>query len=387
MTGGGGRPVAEAVRPDHPPEAPGRGTRPVVTRSWNDLVMSWALYAATILGAMAISSLIVALAGGSPTDVLDALVRGSVGSETALVVTINQTAPLMIVALGSVVAFRAGLVNIGTEGQLLLGAMFGAWLGLNVSGPGPVMIPAVLLAAALGGGIWSGLAAVMQYWRRVNVVISTLLLNFVGYQLLSLAVTRSYLLQESGDAEYKSAQSDLLPRSVRLPRFGWLGLDFHSGIVLAMALAVVVAFVLSRTHWGFHVRMLGLNPMTARAVGVRAAVVGGGALVLSGAVAGLAGGVMLTGTVFRMQDGFTNNVGWEGLLVGLVARRRPLVVVPVAFFFGALRAGGGFLASTGVARFLVDIVQALLVLAAVLPPVILDARRRARIAQQQTARA
>jgi simple sugar transport system permease protein len=129
--------------------------------------------------------------------------------------------------------------------------------------------------------------------------------------------------------------------------------------------------------------MLGLNATTARVVGVRAAIVGGSALLASGATAGLAGGVMLTGTVFRVQAGFSNNVGWDGLLVGLVARRSPLVAIPVALFFGALRSGGGFLAATGVPRLLVDIVQALLVLAIVLPSVLLDARQR-RLSQQAT---
>jgi simple sugar transport system permease protein len=116
---------------------------------------------------------------------------------------------------------------------------------------------------------------------------------------------------------------------------------------------------------------------------------GGGALMLSGAFAGLAGGTMFTGTAFRIQPGFSDQVGYNGLLVALIARRNPLVVVPVAFFMGALRAGGGFLAATGVPRYLVDVVQALLVLASLLPPVIqrvLERRRALQVARREARR-
>jgi ABC-type uncharacterized transport system permease subunit len=364
---------------DPPAAARGNGHERLVTL---------ALYLATVSVALLISMVLVMVAGGSPGRVVTAIVEGSVGSRRAFATTVNQTTPLIIVALASVIAFRAGLVNIGTEGQVAWGGIAGAAVGLKLAGPGPLMLLFVLLGAAAGGALWAGIAAVLQYWRRVDVVISTLLLNFVAYQAISLAVNRPYLLQEQppGIVDVRSPNSDHLPASVHLPRATPLNMNFHIGIFVALAVAVIVGVVLTRTTWGLKVRMLGFNRAMAHVMGVSAALVGGGALMLSGAVAGLAGGVMLTGTVFRLQDGFTSNVGWDGLMAGLVARRQPALVVPVAFFFGVLRAGGGFLAATGIARFLVDIVQALLVLAAILPPVILGARRRRQLARIQVAR-
>ena len=184
-------------------------------------------------------------------------------------------------------------------------------------------------------------------------------------------------------------QSDRLSAARQMTRLGSTsGFSVSSGIFLALALTGVVLFALSRTRWGFRLKMLGMNPSAARAAGVSMVAVGGGALVLSGAFAGLAGGVIFSGTAFRIQPGFSANIGYDGLLVALIARRNVLATVPVAFFFGAMRAGGGFLAATGVPRYLVDVVQPLLVLAALLPPVILfvtDRRRAMRIARSEAA--
>jgi simple sugar transport system permease protein len=142
----------------------------------------------------------------------------------------------------------------------------------------------------------------------------------------------------------------------------------------------VVSVFLARTVLGFRLRMLGLNPRTARRAGVSATLVGGGALVASGAFAGGAGGLLLTGGVAgdRLTLRFSGNVGWQGLLVALLARDKPLVAVPMAVVFAALRTGSGFLASTGVERRIADVVQAMLVLALLVPPALLAVRDRRR---------
>jgi simple sugar transport system permease protein len=139
---------------------------------------------------------------------------------------------------------------------------------------------------------------------------------------------------------------------------------------------------MTRTRWGFRLKMLGLNPTTARHAGVKVGLLGGLALATSGALAGLAGAMLLTSPVgtHRLQPGMSLNIGWDGLLVALVARNNPLLSIPVAVLFGVLRAGGGFLAATGVPNFLVDVVKALLVLAFVAPPVVVAMLRRRRAA-------
>jgi len=248
----------------------------------------------------------------------------------------------------------------------------------------------VLLAAALGGAAWAALSALMQRFRGVNVAVSTLLMTFVAVQLVTFAVNTPWFLQETaqGSSGIASTTSNPLPGDGQLSSFGqYPGLRLNAGLFLALVAAVVVAVVLTRSRWGFRLRMLGLNPLTAKHAGVRVAALSGLALALSGAFAGLAGGVLLASPVGtnRLQPGLSHNVGWDGLLVALVARNRPILAVPVALLFGVLRAGGDFLAATGVPYFLVDVVKALLVLAFVAPPVLVDTIRRRRVSRSPAA--
>ncbi|MFE3205184.1 ABC transporter permease [Embleya sp. NPDC055664] len=336
------------------------------------------LYLLSLSTALALAGLLIALVGQSPWDAANAMYDGSLADGAAIGQSIDQAAPLLLVAVGSVIAARAGIFNIGQEGQLLVGAAVGAAIALFTPGPGPLVLTLALLGAAVGGALWAGIAALLFYWRGVAVVISTLLLIFVANQAVSYAVNSPSLLREKAVAgQVTTSQTDMLAESVWLPRIGeYPDFNIGAGIFVALVLAVGTSLVLVRTRLGFRLRMLGLNPKAAHRAGVGAVLVGGGALLASGAFAGLAGGVMLTGNGHRMQDGFADNVGFDGLLVALVARDKPLLAVPVALFFGALRAGGGFLSATGVPRYIVAVVTALMVLATVFPAAYAEVRRR-----------
>jgi ABC-type uncharacterized transport system permease subunit len=360
-----------------------------VTRRAASVGVNVVLYAVAFAAALGVSALLILVATDtSPGTVFTAMYDGSLGDGAALGLSLDKATPTLIVALGAVIASRAGIINIGPEGQLLFGALVATWVALELPGPGPLAVVAALAAGALGGALWAGIAAVLRYWRSVDVVISTLLLNFIAVEVASFAVNRDWLLKETTGNLQSLPQSDRLPADTHLPRIGRFP-DFNvsTGVFIALVALVIVTIALSRTRWGFRMRMLGLNSQAARRAGVSVVALGGGALLLSGAFAGFAGTVMLTGTVFRMQPGFSSGVGFDGLLVALIARGRPAWCVPVAFFFGALRAGGGLLAATGVPRFLVDIVQALLVLAALFPPVFLELRARRRELQRARAAA
>jgi ABC-type uncharacterized transport system permease subunit len=327
---------------------------------------------ACVAVACALGALLVALADGSPSEVVDALYTGSIADSAGWSQTLVNAAPLLLVALGACIANRAGVFNIGQEGQLLIGAMVGCFVALRLQGPGWVVITVALVAAAAGGGAWSGISAAMYYTRGVNVVVTTLLLTFIAAQVVQFAVLSPSLLQEKGMGNGPARpQSDAVPEYLRLASFGqYPDLTIGVGVIIALLAAVGLAVLLNRSRWGFRLGMLGLNPMAARHAGVRASRLGGSALVLSGAFAGLAGGVILMGTVFRLQPAISNNFGWDGLLVALVARSRPGLAIPVAVLFGGLRAGSSYLAATGVPAYLVDVIQALLVLAFVIPPVL-----------------
>jgi simple sugar transport system permease protein len=344
------------------------------------------LYVVAIVLALAIASALVVLTtDASPFEVIKALYRGSFSTAAALGFTLEQATPILIVALGSVIASRSGLFNIGPEGQFMVGGVAGALIAFKLGGPPQVVVPLTLLAAALGGACWAGIAATLRAWRNVDVIVTTLLLNFVAIQVVSYAVNRHWLLQERTGGRIDPPQSPRLEADYRLPKFGSaLGFETTSGIVLALLLTCAVAYALTQTRWGFRLRMLGMNPVAARAAGVNLVVLGGGALVLSGAFAGLSGGVFFAGTGYRISPDVLS-FGYQGLLVALISRGNVFATVPLALAFGALRSGGGFLGATGVPRHMVDVVQALVVLAALMPPAILYVfarRRELRVARE-----
>jgi general nucleoside transport system permease protein len=324
-----------------------------------------------VLLAVLLVAALIAATGGSPAAALRALVQGSVGDATAVSTTLLSVAPLLLVAVGACVSSRSGSLNIGQEGQVLIGALAGAAVGLRLALP-PVVRPLVaLVAAALAAGAWAWLSALMHRLRGVDITLSTLLMTFLAQQLVAFAVTTPWLLQESRFGEATALpQSNKLPPPALLGSLGdYPGLQLNLGLGVALAVAGLTALVLNRSRWGFRLTMLGLNPGAARHAGVRVAALGGAALAVSGALAGAAGAVLLTSPLStnRLQPGLAIGVGWDGLLIALIARNRPLVAIPAAVLFAVLRSGGGFLAATGVPSYLVDVVKALLTLALVAP--------------------
>lgn len=351
-------------------------------RPGRDGWMTAGLTAVLVAVAAGASALLLVLTGGSPSASADAIWTGSLSDATGWTTTLLNTAPLLLVAVGACVCASAGTFNIGQEGQVLIGGLVGAWVGLRLAMPGPMLVVVVLVAAAVGGGAWAALSAVMLRLRGVNVPVSTLLMTFLAIQLVTFAVSTPWLQESAqGSSGIADAASNPLPAGARLGGFGqYPSVQWNIGLFIALLAAVGVAVVLTRSRWGFRVRMLGLNPLTAKHTGVRVAALGGFALALSGAFAGLAGGLLLVSPVGtnRLQAGLSDNFGWDGLLVALVARNRPLVAIPVSLVFAVLRAGGDFLSATGVPYYLVDVVKALLVLAFVAPPVLVDLFRRRR---------
>jgi len=359
---------------------------PIPTREirYRRAILLVVAYAVSIAVALGLSAILIAATNHSPHDAFEALYTGSLKTRGAWGRTIEQAGPLLLVALGSVIANRAGVFNIGQEGQVLIGAFAGTLVALKVPGPHHLILDLTMIAAFAGGAAWAGIAAGLNIWRGLNVVITTLLLIFIAQEFVQFAVTRAWFLQQSNALGIASPQSDIIAPGLHMPVIGSPPKFYlQSGFLVALGFTIIVAFLLARTRWGFRLKMLGHNPNAARHAGVSVVAVGGAALLISGGFAGLGGGVLLTSTVFSLQPALANNVGWEGLLVALVARNRPVAVVFVALFFGALRAGGGFLTTTGVPSYLVDVIQAFMVLATLFPPMFmswLDRRRVRRAA-------
>ena len=303
------------------------------------------------------------LAGYDATAAIGALWRGAFGSWYALTsATLVRAVPLIIIGLGIALAFRAGVLNIGAEGQFYAGAIAATWVGLHVAGrPAAVALPAVLAAAFLAGAAW----VVVPVWLRLRYgvleVISTLLLNFVAESLVSLMVQGP--LQES---QHIYPQSDPIAATARLPVLP--GTRLHAGLLLAVLAAVGLWYVFGRTLWGFRLRAVGAGPRAAEISGrVDARRVMAMALVGSGAVAGLAGGVEVAGVSYALFQNLSPGYGFTGIAVALLARLHPLGILATGFLFGALEAGaGGMQREAGVPAVAVYVVEAIVILVVLL---------------------
>jgi general nucleoside transport system permease protein len=354
-------------------------------------VTSTLIYVASITAALVISAVLVWATGGSASAVFRALLDGSIRSPGAWGLTLTTMAPLLLVAVGTIVATKAGLVNIGQEGQLLMGACFGAFIAVRLPGPGPMIIVCSILFAGIGGALWAGVAALLKAWRNVPEVLTTLLLAFVAFPVSVYGLRQEWLIADRDHTRVNHINSgEQIPASAKLPDLRILGNAIDTSTFLAVGIAGVVAAVLARTWLGSRITVLGLNPRAAQRFGVAQRPLAAAALVFSGFLAGTGGAVLLHGGAAgdRLTAGYSGNVGWDGLLVALLARNRVMLAVPMAFVFAALRTGSSFLASTGVDRKMTDVVQALLVLALLVPPAItfvLDQRRARRVAVAEVA--
>jgi ABC-type uncharacterized transport system permease subunit len=356
-------------------------------------IAEWlALYGLSVLLALLLSGVLVEATGGDWRPVFDALLDGSLRQPGRWGETLGVAAPLLLVALGAGISAKAGLINIGQEGQLAIGAAFATYFGFLIGGPGPVNVILVLLFGALGGAVWAGIAALLRFWRSVPEVLTTLLLVTVAGQAVAFGLRYEWLLlADEGSRGNRNQVSEQLPSDNRIPRPTVFGNEFPITVYLAVALALAVAFVLARTVWGFRLRMLGQNQRVAQRAGVSQPRYGSAALMIGGAFAGVAGAAMLAGGGFafgnfQLVPGFSANIGWTGLLVALVAREKALAAIPVAFVFAGLRTGSSFVSSTGVESRITDVVQGLLVLALLIPPAIMFIRDRRRARSATTAR-
>jgi simple sugar transport system permease protein len=315
--------------------------------------------------AVALAGLASALwaAGYSPLAAAEALVHRSVGSASGLAATARRAVPLLLCGLGVLIAFRAGLWNIGAEGQLLAGAVAAAWAALRLGAvaPGPLGPVPALAAAALAGAAWAALPALLRVGRGVPEVISTILMNFVALELIGYAVTGP--LRESQGAY---PQTDLVPEAARLQPL-LAGTQVHTGLLLALGAALAVHVLLFRTTFGLELRALGSAPGVAVHAGVPAGRRALAALALSGALAGLGGAVELLGVTHRLFERFSPGYGFTAIGVALLGRLHPLGIVPAAVCFGALEAGAGELQrGAGIPSVLVSVLEGLALLGALL---------------------
>lgn len=291
---------------------------------------------AVVLVSLAVVAFAIGVAGHDPAAAGVAALDGAFGSSYAVLsVTLKRATPLLLLGVAVAIAFRAGMLNIGGEGQFLAGASASAAIGLSiVSLPSTVGVPLGLIAGALGGAAWAGIAAWMRFRFRVNEVVSTLLLNFVALHLVGFLVRGP--LQEASGAY---PQTEPVAAAVRLPLV-IPGQRLHAGFVVAVVVTLAAWFVFRHTRAGFRLRIVGANPHVADVAGrVSVDRVQARALLASGACAGLAGASELLGVTYALYEGLSPGYGYTAIGVALLGNLNPPAIAAAALFFGALGTG------------------------------------------------
>jgi simple sugar transport system permease protein len=306
---------------------------PEVTRTAPIVAALAALGVTAVLAAVSLQ-----LGGFDPVAAAGAMWRGALGGRNALLsITLVRSVPLILTGLAVAVAFRAGIWNIGAEGQLYAGAVAAVWVGLRGGGlPGPILVPAVLLAAGAAGAAWTLVPALLRFRMGVGEVITTILMNFVGIYLAAYMVHGP--LQE---ARGVFPQPDPAVDAARLPLLVD-GTRLHVGFVLAVCAALGLWAFFRWTVAGFRMRAVGAGPEAARVAGrMDVDRVALRAFLASGALAGLAGGVEVTGVTFALYEGLSPGWGYTAIAVALLAGLNPLGVLATGLLFGAMEGGAG----------------------------------------------
>ena len=307
-----------------------------------------------VVGALAISALLVVLGGAGVVESFRALYDGAFGTRESALEALVQATPLILTALAAALAFKAGIWNIGGEGQFFAGAM-GAWWFADTFGgvrPAPLLFVGMFLAAAIAGGLWASIASVLKALYGTNEILTTVMLNFVILFVLSYLLSGPW---RSPDTFYYQTErmdpATFLPKLVSSSRLHW-------GFVIAIAVAGLVYFLLARTSLGFEIRGLGVNMTAAHYKGTNIGLLIIIVMAMSGAIAGIAGAGELTGLHHRLQLDITVGVGFTGIIIALVARLNPIGVAVTAIAFGGLINGATAVqVATGISAALVQVIE------------------------------
>jgi general nucleoside transport system permease protein len=299
----------------------------------------------SVLAALLVAALLLAVTGYDPVRVYREMLRVSFTSFFGITDTLASATPLILTGLAAAVAFRFRLYNIGGEGQLYVGAIAAAGAGLALGDvlPAPLAVAAVLGAGALGGLAWMAIPALARAWLGTSEIITSLLLNYVALYLMRYLIfgSRSFWRDPAATT---FPQGRRLPEAAELISFGTTRI--HLGLLVAVLAAVVLHLVVTRTRWGFTWRVFGDSPAAARYAGISARRVILVVLLLSGALAGLAGAGEVAGRAGRLDpQGLALNLGYTGIIVAALARYNPLAVVPVAVLLGGVLNAGPALQS------------------------------------------
>ena len=310
----------------------------------------------TVVAALAVSAIALVALGVNPIAAYGLMFVNTATNEFGITQTLIKSVPLILTGLAVYVPLRAGLWNIGAEGQLYMGGIVGTWIGLNVGLPSIALIPAAFVGAAIAGALWAGIPGWLKAKWDVNEIITTLLLTFVAIELASYMVRGP---MQGGAGNFPV--SALLPTAAQLPTLP--GLDVHVGILLAVFVVGCVYVINNRTRLGFEVTFVGENPNAAEQAGMSTYKVYLFVFLLGGALAGFAGINEIAGVQNRLRPEFSPGYGFTAIPIALLGRNGAFRVLLAALFFALIFVGGSSMeVSFGVPAALVDVIQALIIL-------------------------
>jgi general nucleoside transport system permease protein len=309
-------------------------------------ILAYSIPVLAVFAALLFGALMLLLLGANPLEGYSEMFVGAFGSGNALIATILKATPLLFVGTGIVIAFRANVINIGAEGQMVLGGLFATMAALYLPEmPAFIMVPVILIAGLAGGALWGWIPGALKAYYRVNEILSTIMLNIVAVQLMSYLLRGPLIDPAEIERGTRIPQTERLMESADLPLL--FGSDrFHIGPILAVLVAIATYYLLWRTPLGYRLRAVGLSEHAARYAGIPVRRTIALALTMSGALAGLAGAVLVFGSEsHRMVTdgstmGFTGSAGFNGIVAALLGGLHPLWTIPASFLFGGLIVGG-----------------------------------------------
>lgn len=340
---------------------------PTANARAKSLLWSAGPYVASVLLAFVVGGIIIALMGNDPFQALRSILTTSFSTGFGFVETLHKWVPVTLCALAFVIPLATGKFNIGAEGQLLVGATAGVALGILWSDlPMIVLLPSVLVAGTLAGSLWAGIAAFLMVKFHVNEILSTVLLNFISFQLIDYVATEVWPDRGAGHPATIAVGS-----GAQLPTIGRPPL--HLGVVLAVLVCIGVAIWLRRSATGFEMRAVGANQRASLVHGIRTPRIASWGLVIGGAFGGLAGAIEVAGVHDKMLEGMQSNFLILGIIVGLMARGNVIAVPIVAFGIAVLEVGASSMQRTAqVPVEMVLIIEALILIFLLLSDVVRD---------------
>jgi simple sugar transport system permease protein len=288
----------------------------------------------SIILAMLFASLFILMVGKSPVLAFSSLARGAFGNFRAFANTINKAIPLIFTGLAAALAFKSGLMNIGIEGQMYIGALCSVFIALKMPGgtPGILVILLCILGGMSGGACWGALIGFLKTKFRIHEVIVAILLNYIAIHFVSYIV--NYPLQSAAGLP----ETDMISRQFRFPVL-IARTQFSASVFLALAAVIAAYLLIYKTIMGYQIRAVGSNAGAAAAGGIKVSVISVITMAASGVLGGLAGTAEVLGTYGKLFEGFSSNAGFTGLAVAVLAGNNPFVVILTGLLFGIMDSG------------------------------------------------